>query len=565
MMKRFLPLLLSVLCMFVSCTKDGPSKINIDPKNNLPEDNFFDTSNSLSGDAYGTAAAKTLMRALELCYSMEENTVSVRGEVIHYSMPSNVNNAFVDDFYKTLQQLAYSPDAVTKGFWSIGKSLIDWNKALANTNTVFRCAIVGVASQELDKDQMTDIYNQIMKNKKDIFRDWGGLTYVSDEFEQEFFSSCGRFWYHFSNGNLDKYAKKIYNTILNPQTLSDCGVMTDGLHELAFELANRDLTPNRLMLSAAGPLLEAGFNTIFAADDIAGYAKLGYDILNDNTKLIVDFKNGKLNTKTLMTAVNTNLGVLTTCIDKIISLDALTGIKDTQDLGSLISSYCVEKGLDVDIVIRDLNNAISESLTTMGKFNLKVNDIEYEFFEKSVQEILGITKQEYKCTSIDVLLKIYPHIVTEEGSGGSRETFSWTMKDIQLQMVNDTTLQIEATYNEKKDSYTYNHRLYCEIIGFDPDDMSDCKMSTCTIEYNEEDDMGYLKTTKTFSIEVENIKNASMRSPSILYIHNNLDDVLKSFTYENNTINNGISGSTTHYYNKQSSSNKIELTFTIQK
>ena len=209
MMKRFLPLLLSVLCMFVSCTKDGPSKINIDPKNNLPEDNFFDTSNSLSGDAYGTAAAKTLMRALELCYSMEENTVSVRGEVIHYSMPSNVNNAFVDDFYKTLQQLAYSPDAVTKGFWSIGKSLIDWNKALANTNTVFRCAIVGVASQELDKDQMTDIYNQIMKNKKDIFRDWGGLTYVSDEFEQEFFSSCGRFWYHFSNGDLDKYAKKI--------------------------------------------------------------------------------------------------------------------------------------------------------------------------------------------------------------------------------------------------------------------------------------------------------------------------------------------------------------------
>lgn len=450
-MKKLLPLLL--LCLLCSCTKEIP-EFKLTPN----EEVYFDTSNNLSGDAYDAAAAETMMRALELCYSMEKLKITFNnGKVVYYSAPSDVSQQFVDDFYSTLEQLAYSPNAKTRGIWSLGKTSIDWYKALSNTNTVYRCAVVGAVTENFDKNSMVELYNKLMQHKEDIFRRWGGLRYVTAEFEQENFSTAGRFWYHFSRGDLDSYARKIYDVILNPQTLADCGVMTDPLHELAFILACEDLTPNRLMLSAAGPLLEAGFNTVFAADDVAGYAKLGYDILNDNTKLMLDLKNGKLNTKTLMTAVNTNLGLLSTCIDKIVGFDGLTGIKDTQDLGSVITTFCVENGLDVTVTIKDLNNLISDTLTDMGKWKLSVNDL--RDFSDEVKKILGVDA-EYECPDVMIDIQTYTirgGVIYPFSEGTQEGFYTLYFDQVKVKKVNDRKLHIEADYNT---SATYDSSDY---------------------------------------------------------------------------------------------------------
>lgn len=408
-MKKLLPLV-AVFFLFACNGDDGLDDTTpVDPS-------FFNPTNALTGDAYEQKACETIFRALEMSYSMVKLKITFNdGRVTYYSGPEYGGDEYCDQFYRDLQQLAYSPNVKTRGVWSIGKSSIDWYKAITNVNKLYRCAIVGTTTQYLDKDQMIDIYNHIMAHKTEIFRDWGGMTYVKPEFEAEYFSTPGRFWYHFANGDLDSYAKRIYNQFYDMQKISDSGVYTDAIHELAFELGANDLTPNRLMLSAAGPLIEAGFNTVFAADDFAGAAKIGYDIINDNTKLILDLKADKLDTKTLMTAVNTNLNLLTTCIDKIIGFDNLTGIKDTQDLGMLIHTYCVENELDFVSTISKLNNSISETLTDMGKWTLHVSDVAYEYFEKEVKEILGIEDSPSDNTG-NVGLGWYLHYYTKDGT-----------------------------------------------------------------------------------------------------------------------------------------------------
>ncbi len=417
------------------------------------EDNFFSAENYLNGEEYEEEGARTVMRALELCYSNTKFKITnEHGRSFYYSLPSQVSQDFIDDFYSGLQQLAYSPDAKTKGIWSIGKSSIDWYKALTNTDKLYRCAIIGAMTENFNKDQMIELYNTLMEHKTEIFRDWMGLKYVSSEFEQEYFSTAGKFWYHFSHGELDNYARRIYETIFNAQNLADCGIMTDAIHELAFQLAANDLSPDRLMLSAAGPLIEAGFNTLFAADDVAGYAKLGYDILNDNTQLVIDLKNGKLNSKTLMTAVNTNLNTLATCIDKVIGFDDITGIKDSQDLGSIISSFCVENGLDVTVTINDLNNVISETLTDMGKWPLRVGDLAYNYFEEEVKRILGLDA-EFECPLVIISCNTDTYVngvlnpFSEAVGIGS---YAYDFQNVNVSRVDDSTLHFEVS---QTDSY----------------------------------------------------------------------------------------------------------------
>lgn len=478
-MRKFIAIL-SVFAL-VSCDivpPDNPqdSKIPV-----VMDDQYFDGSNNISGEAYETAGAQTIMRALELCYSMQKVKVTVGGKSLYYSMPSAVDEQFIDDFYSSLQQLAYSSDYATKGVWSIGKSSIDWYKAVKNVDKLYRCAIVGAVTENFNKDQMVDLYNSLMKHKTEIFRDWLGMKYVSAAFEAENFSTAGRFWYHFSHGDLDNYAKRIYNIVFNPQTVSDCFVMTDALHELAFQLAANDLSPDRLMLSAAGPLIEAGFNTLFAADDVAGSAKLGYDILNDNTQLIIDIKNKKLNTKTLMSAVNNNLNLLATCIDKVVGFDNLTGIKDTQDLGSLITGFCVENGLDVTLTIKELNDAISGTLTDMGRISLTVGDVFYETFEAEVKRILGLDS-EFECPVVSMYCAVY----TSNGGRVIPPDFDFTtdgrywedVDRITVSRVDDKTLHFEASYTDTYEiededgstlipgTYTDVYEMYFDLENF---------------------------------------------------------------------------------------------------
>lgn len=319
-----------------------------------------------------------------------------------YAPESKKAKEFSETYIDVLQQIGYIqkfyPNAIsTRGIWSIGKSSIDFYKACKNTETVYRTALIGaMTANSYNKSKMTELYNELMKNKSSIFKSCYGLKdWTKDpEFFETYLDTPGKFWYHFSKGDLDSFAPNIYKTICNPTTLGDSFVKTDALHELALDIVNERLDPNRLMLSAAGPLIEQGFNIVFATDDIAGSAKLGYDLLNDNTKLIVDFKNGDLNVETFMTAANTNLKAMATAIKSILDvagkpLDDYTGVKDTDDLFGLILDF-VKDPDEAKRTAKFLSKEITEVLNEMGTATLKQNSVTFKLFENRVKDILNI-------------------------------------------------------------------------------------------------------------------------------------------------------------------------------
>lgn len=319
-----------------------------------------------------------------------------------YAPESKKAKEFSETYIDVLQQIGYIqkfyPNAIsTRGIWSIGKSSIDFYKACKNTETVYRTALIGaMTANSYSKSKMTGLYNELMKNKSSIFKSCYGLKdWTKDpEFFESYLDTPGKFWYHFSKGDLDSFAPNIYKTICNPTTLGDSFVKTDVLHELALDIVNERLDPNRLMLSAASPLIEQGFNIVFATDDIAGSAKLGYDLLNDNTKLIIDFKNGTLNVETFMTAANTNLKAMATAIKSILDiagkpLDDYTGVKDTDDLFGLILDF-VKDPDEAKRTAKFLSKEISDVLNEMGTATLKQNSLTFKLFENRVKDILNI-------------------------------------------------------------------------------------------------------------------------------------------------------------------------------
>lgn len=288
-----------------------------------------------------------------------------RSMLLDFAPDASYNDINLIDHY--LNGLAYVYARETRGIWSQLKAFHDFREVLKDANKLHRTTLIGAMATYgySSKAARESIYKDIVKS--------GCLPKEYNSY------SCDQFWTEFSLGNLDRYARKVYNAVM---AKSNDGFSQTG--DFAADLASNHLRHIDLTLAVAPKLLEAGANIAFAfGDDLISNGKLAYDFVNTNGDVILQVANGNLTAETFMDACNNNLKLLSKGLKEI--------VPTTQELTELLSDLTTEQ-------IKALNKEIEQAIKEAGDSRLTKDDV--SLFVENVREIIKPTP--WKMTFADI-------------------------------------------------------------------------------------------------------------------------------------------------------------------
>ena len=323
--KLFFVMLLFAALMTVGCSSsnDDPDPQKPDPEKpdpqkeetNVPVEPGFENLTDAQLDGYvSDFAVRVLFLAIDP--DAEYNDIEL---IDHY-----------------LNGLAYISSKNTRGVWGQAKAAVDFALVLKDANALHRSTLIGAMAT-------WGYTSKAIRNE--IWKDIQEAKCLPEKYNSY---SSDQFWTEFSMGNLDWYAKGVYNAVM---AKSKDGISKTG--DLAAEMASNRLRHIDLTMAIAPKLVEAGCNVMFAfGDDLISNGKLAYDFVETNGKVLLQINKGNLTGEACLDAVNNNLKLLTKGLEEV--------VPTSQDLGELLSDLTFEqvKALNSEIekVIKDAGN-----------------------------------------------------------------------------------------------------------------------------------------------------------------------------------------------------------------
>ncbi|MBQ6051106.1 MAG: hypothetical protein IJL35_11020 [Bacteroidaceae bacterium] len=248
----------------------------------------------------------------------------------------------------------------TRGIWGQMKAAYDFAKVMKDANVLHRTVLVGAVANYgySSREKRAEIWRDI--------RDSGCLPGKYQSMDSD------EFWKEFSLGRMDKYARQVYNAVMEKS--SEIGQDRNVTGDLAAEMASNKLRHIDLTMTIAPKLLEAGCNVVFAfGDDIISNGQLAYDFVNKNGKLVLEVMDGNMTADTCLDAVNNNLKLISKALEEVVPTQ--------QELFELLSDMSFEQ-------ISELNKEIETAVRMYGDMTISNDDL--GVFVDRAREILGV-------------------------------------------------------------------------------------------------------------------------------------------------------------------------------
>ena len=335
--------------MFVSCSTDDNDKTEPTPSTQGTDGNG--ETPALPTDLLPESGFENLTEADFDNYTQD---LAVRLLCMLYDPNADYNDIALIDHYMNGLAYAQATQGTTRGVWGQAKSVVDFALVVKDANALHRTTLVGAMAKwgYSDKQSREEIWQDIRKS--------GCLPSDCNSY------TADQFWKEFSSGNLDTYARKVYDAVMST------AVDNNKTSDLATDMANNNLRHIDLTLAVAPKLVEAGANIVFAfGDDLISNGKLAYDFVNTNGTVMLQIAEGNLTADDFIDACNNNLKLLTKGLKEI--------VPTSQDLGELLADFTAEQ-------IKALNKEIEDAIKRAGNQQLTSDDI--AMFVDNVKDIL---------------------------------------------------------------------------------------------------------------------------------------------------------------------------------
>ena len=335
---------------------------------------------NLSEAKYDEMLADFVTRVIYLCISPD----------------ASYNDVELIDHY--LNGFAYK-QVNTRGIWGQMKAVYDFAKVMNDANVLHRTVLVGA---------MANYGFKSSEQRAEIWRDIRASGCLPAKYNS---MGSNEFWKEFSLGNMDKYAREVYNAVM--EKADAIGANRNVTGDLAAAMADNKLRHIDLTMTIAPKLLEAGTNIVFAfGDDIISNGQLAYDFVNKNGELVLEIMDGNMTSETCLEAVNNNLKLMSNALLEEV-------VPTTGDLKDLLSDMTFEQ-------IKALNQEIEDLVKSYGDMRISNDDL--GLFVDRAREILGVYPWEMNFSDLIYQAKDKTEfeIVTNDGKA---YTFYYTTED----------------------------------------------------------------------------------------------------------------------------------------
>lgn len=321
------------LALFVACSKDDDEG---EPANNA-EYEFTDTS--ISGRSFYETYEELRMRMLFGLFNPDAD----------YNDPERIG--------ELIEKLANS-QAQTRGPLAMVKSGIDFTLAMKNTGILGRCTVLGVIKK-------AHINIASPKVRRAFFNALSPERQAN--MKQKGIYDADTFWSEFTTGKLDIDSGRIFDDFYHDSGASPY------LEAFGEYCEQNNINPTRLKLTAARPLLEAGFNVIVAnSGDLLQYGQTAFDFVNNNGEMLLSFAQGNLDGEKMTKACATNFKILTDQLKGTLEDFYDPNLLDVEkDFLDILTDWTTEQVIELN---KEVDRIIKENLeydTTIGSWDLK--------------------------------------------------------------------------------------------------------------------------------------------------------------------------------------------------